>query len=54
MKESMADMMKRVNDGMPSGKWIQTSVGTVNTGNKNAAELAAIRLVEMRAKEANK
>lgn len=54
MKESMAEMMARVNDGMPSAKWISTSVGVVNTGNKNAAEIAAVRLMELRAKEASK
>ncbi len=52
MKESMLDMMKRLEDGLPSAKWINTSVGVVNTGNKNAAEIAAIRLMEKRARDA--
>ncbi len=48
----MLEMMRRLEDGLPSKKWINTSVGVVNTGNKNAAELAAIRLMEKRAEDA--
>lgn len=44
----MLDMMKRVNDGLPSDKWINTSVGVVNTNNKNATALASIRLMQLR------
>lgn len=53
MKESLAEMMARVNDGMPSAKWIQTSVGLVNMGNENASMLAGERLAKLRAAKAN-
>lgn len=51
MKESMAEMITRLNEGLPSAKWIQTSVGVVNTGNKEAAMIAAKKLVELRARQ---
>ena len=50
-KESLSDMMKRVNDGLPSEKWISTSVGVVNMGNENSAMLAGARLAKMRAEK---
>ena len=50
MRESLAEMMERLEEDMPGHKWINTSVGTVNTNNKNAMALASIRL--MKAKQA--
>lgn len=51
MKESLGEMMARVQAGMPSGHWKNTSVGVVNFRNKAAAERAAIRLVKIRAEK---
>ena len=55
-KESLEEMMKRLDEGMPSRHWIQTSVGTVIMRNKAAAMRAGARLAEKRRleKEANK
>lgn len=40
--------MRRLAAGMPSGKWISTSVGVVNTNNEAAMLRAALRLKKMR------
>lgn len=52
MKETMAEMMARLAEGMPSKHWIATSVGIVNMRNKAAALNAAIRLEELKKRKA--
>jgi hypothetical protein len=51
-KETLEQMMARLKDGLPSAKWINTSVGVVNTGNKAAALRAAHKLAELRMRKA--
>lgn len=53
MKETMAEMMARIQEGMPSAHWKSTSVGTVNFRNKSAVALAAIRLAKQKAAKEN-
>lgn len=48
MKETLSEMMARVQDGMPSAHWKPTSVGTVNFRNKRAAEIAAVKLAKLK------
>ena len=50
MKESMSQMMARINDGIPSSHWKQTSVGLVNFRNPSKVAIAQAELAELRSK----
>lgn len=52
-KESMEQMIERLNDGIPGKHWIQTSVGLVNMRNHGAAMEAGARLAKLKAEKAN-